>query len=177
VSEPRVRPAEDCDLAAIQCIYADAVRSTASSFELEPPTIDEMRERRTRLVEAGYPYFVAELDGRLAGYCYAGPFRDRPAYRATIEDSVYVDRRFQRGGIGRILLERLIGACASLGFRQMIAVIGGNDNAASVRLHRRAGFERVGVLRDVGWKFECWQPVCIMQRSLGVDGGDSIRRD
>lgn len=166
MSGPVVRPPADGDFEAIQAIYADAVLNGSSSFELEPPSVEEMRARHARLAERAYPYLVAEIDGRVAGYCYAGTFRDRPAYRRTVENSVYVAREFQRSGVGRALLEQLIAECESLGFRQMIAVIGGKQNAASVRLHEQAGFERVGVLRDVGWKFDAWQDVTLMQRAL-----------
>lgn len=161
-----VRAPSDEDFAAIQRIYADAVLNSASSFEIEAPSIDELRRRHARLVDGGYPYLVVELDDEVAGYCYAGPFRDRPAYRRTVENSVYVARQFQRRGVGRALLERLIAECESLGYRQMIAVIGGNQNAASVRLHEQAGFEHAGVLRKIGWKFDAWQDVTLMRRSL-----------
>lgn len=161
-----VRAPEERDFEVIQRIYADAVTNSASSFEIEAPSSDELRRRHARLVDCGYPYLVAELDGDLAGYCYAGPFRDRPAYRTTVENSVYVGREFQRRGVGRALLEQLIRECESRGFRQMIAVIGGTKNAASVRLHERVGFEPVGVLHKVGWKFDAWQDVTLMQRHI-----------
>ncbi|MBY6204832.1 GNAT family N-acetyltransferase [Halomonas denitrificans] len=166
MSEVLVRPASGADFEAIRTIYAEAVSNSASSFELEPPSVEEMRTRHRRLVDAGYPYLVAVLDDQLAGYCYAGPFRDRPAYRRTVESSVYVSSAFRRRGVARLLMERLIEECATRGFRQMIAVIGGKRNAASIALHEVLGFAHVGVLRDVGRKFGAWQDVTLMQRLL-----------
>ncbi len=168
------RAASEHDFEAIQRIYADAVLNSASSFEIEAPSIDELRARHARLVEGGYPYLVAEVGGEMdgevagevAGYCYAGPFRDRPAYRQTVESTVYVASAFRRRGVARLLMGRLIDACASSGLCQMIAVIGGKRNAASIALHEALGFDRVGVLRDVGRKFDAWQDVCLMQRAL-----------
>ena len=165
-----IRAIEDRDVSAIRAIYADAVTTTTSSFEIDPPSVDELRARLRRLAGSGYPCRVAELDGRPVGYCYAGPFRDRPAYRYTVEDSVYVDRAFQRRGVGRRLLAALIDDCEARGFHRMIAVIGGGANAASVRLHERLGFGRVGTLDSVGWKFDAWQDIVLMQRRLGAAG-------
>ncbi len=167
VTDPRVRPVEDRDFDSIQRIYADAIVATISSFELDPPSAAELRQRHGRLASAGYPYLIAEVDARIAGYCYAGPFRDRPAYRYTVEDSVYVDRSFQRRSVGRRLLGALIDDCEARGFRQMIAVIGGGASTASARLHERLGFVPVGTLENVGWKFDAWQDVFLMQRLLG----------
>ena len=161
------RAASGDDFEAIQRIYADAVLNSASSFEIEAPSVEELRARHARLVEGGFPYLVAEVDGEVAGYCYAGPFRDRPAYRQTVESTVYVASVFRRRGVARLLLERLIDECASMGLCQMIAVIGGKRNAASIALHEALGFDRVGVLRNVGRKFDTWQDVCLMQRALG----------
>lgn len=161
-----VRPAGETDIDAIQRIYADAVRHTAASFELEPPTVEDMRSRYRRLTDAGYPYLVGALDHRVAAYCYAGPFRDRAAYCRTVESSVYVADAHRRRGVARQLMERLIEDCAAIGFRQMIAVVAGKPNAASIAFHESLGFECVGVLRDVGWKFDAWQDICLMQRTL-----------
>jgi L-amino acid N-acyltransferase YncA len=164
-----IRPAEDADVVAIQRIYADAVLRSASSFEIEPPTLDEMRSRRRRVVDAGYPYLAADMAGALVGYCYAGPFRDRPAYRLTVESSVYVVATLQRRGVGRALMQRLIEDCKARGFRQMVAAIGGKANPASIRLHESLAFERVGVLENVGRKFDAWQDITLMQRELGSE--------
>jgi phosphinothricin acetyltransferase len=167
MTEVVVRPPDDADFVAIQRIYADAVAYSAASFELEPPTVDDLRARYRRLVDAGYPYRVAVVAGEIAGYCYAGSFRDRPAYRLTVESSVYVADAFRRQGVARALMQRLIEACEARGFRQMVAVIGGKRNEASIGLHRGLGFERVGVLQNVGRKFDAWQDITLMQRSLG----------
>lgn len=172
MTEVVVRPPDDADFVAIQRIYADAVANSAASFELEPPTVDDLRARHRRLVDAGDPYRVAVVAGEIAGYCYAGPFRDRPAYRFTVESSVYVAAAFRRQGVARVLMQRLIEACEARGFRQMIAVIGGKRNEASIGLHQGLGFERVGVLQNVGRKFDAWQDITLMQRVLD-SGPDS----
>lgn len=162
-----VRPGEAHDLPAIQAIYAHHVRFGLASFELEPPSVEEMARRRDALVQGGFPYFVAEVDGRVAGYGYAGPYRPRPAYRHTVENSIYVGHEFQRLGLGRRLLARLIETCTDAGFRQMIAVIGDSDNIASIELHRALGFREVGTFDAVGYKHGRWLDSVLMQRPLG----------
>lgn len=168
MSAPLVRPASRADLEAIQRIYHAAVLNTTASFELEPPSVEELEARFDRLTGAGYPYLVAVTEGRIAGYCYAGPFRDRPAYRFTVESSVYVDDAFRRRGVARRLMERLIEDCGTSGFRQMIAVIAGKRNHASIGCHDSLGFETVGVLQNIGWKSDAWQDITLMQRALEV---------
>jgi phosphinothricin acetyltransferase len=168
----RIRPAEPCDLAAITRIYDHAVRYGTASFEIEPPDEAEMARRYEALRADGYPYLTAEQDGTLAGYAYAGPYRPRPAYRWTIESSVYVAPHAQRRGVGRALLQQLILESESCGFRQMIAVIGGSANDASIQLHRAAGFRMIGTLNNVGYKFDRWLDSVLMQRSLGPAVGD-----
>src|SRR5579885_2960052 len=106
-----IRPAAPSDIAAITAIYAHSVRTGTASFELEPPRETEMARRMQALIDGGYPYIVAELDGAIAGYAYAGPYRPRPAYRYTVEDSIYVAPTAHRRGIGRILLDRLVTEC------------------------------------------------------------------
>jgi L-amino acid N-acyltransferase YncA len=120
----------------------------------------------------GLPYLVAELEGKIAGYAYAVPYRTRPAYRHTVEDSVYVDPSAARRGVGRALLDALVGACTALGHRQMIAVIGDSANAASIRLHEACGFARAGLLPSVGFKHGRWVDSVLMQRALGP--GDAV---
>lgn len=163
----RVRDTIDADLAAITRIYAHHVLHGTGSFELEPPGEAEIARRRAVVIEAGWPYLVAEDEGHIVGYAYANQYRPRPAYRFCVEDSVYVDARLQRGGAGRALVGELIERCTAIGARQMIAVIGDSANAASIGLHRALGFETVGVLRDTGWKFGRWLDTVYMQRALG----------
>ena len=140
-------------------------------FETEPPDVQEMRARHAGIMQAGLPYLVAEIDGRVAGYAYANPFRPRAAYRSTVEDSVYVAHDAVGLGIGKTLLNDLIERCAALGLRQMLALIGDSHNVASIGAHRACGFSYVGVMTSVGRKFDRWVDVVIMQRSLG--GGDA----
>jgi phosphinothricin acetyltransferase len=166
-----IRPAALSDIPAITRIYAVAVEHGTASFELEPPDQAEMTRRMQRLQEGGYPYLVAEREGRVSGYAYAGSYRARPAYRWSVEDSVYIDPACQRAGVGRALLERLIAEAEQAGFRQMIAVIGDSANQMpSLELHRRAGFRLVGTLQNVGFKHGRWLDSVLMQRALGAGG-------
>ena len=166
-----VRAAVAGDLAAIAAIYTHHVETGLGTFELAAPDGAEMRRRWQDVVERGLPYLVAVLPERaVAGYAYASPYRARPGYRYTVEDSVYVDPDCTGQGAGRALLAALIAACAPLGYRQMVAVIGGSDNAASIGLHAALGFERVGCLTAVGRKFDRWVDTVLMQRALGSGG-------
>ena len=161
------------DIPAITRIYAHAVRHGTASFELDPPDEAEMLRRQRALVDGGYPYIVAENDGSILGYAYAGPFRPRPAYRHSVENSVYVAPQAQRRGVGRVLLDALIVRCTDAGFRQMIAVIGDSTlQAASIGLHAAAGFRMVGTLDAVGFKHGRWLDSVYMQRPLGA-GADT----
>jgi L-amino acid N-acyltransferase YncA len=162
-----IRPATDCDLAAITAIYRHHVLHGVASFEDEPPDWAEMARRRHAILDRGLPYLVAEETGRVLGYCYASPYRTRSAYRFTIEDSIYVDAIETGRGIGRALLSDLIARCAAQGYRQMVAVIGGSNQWPSIRLHARLGFARIGVLPAVGFKFGGWVDIVLMQRPLG----------
>jgi phosphinothricin acetyltransferase len=164
---PALRPATPADVAAITRIYAQAVDHGTASFELEPPSEDEMTRRMRALLDGGFPYWIAELDGTVVGYAYAGPYRARPAYRFTVEDSIYVDPKAQGRGIGRALLDRLIADSTSRGFRLMIAVIGDSAQTPSIELHRAAGFKMVGTFENVGFKFDRWLDSVLMQRALG----------
>jgi L-amino acid N-acyltransferase YncA len=159
------------DIPAITAIYRPAVLTGTASFEIEPPDEAEMVRRREALLAANHPYLVAERDGAILGYAYAGPYRARPAYRSTVENSVYVRDGEHGHGIGRALLAALIEEAGTRGFRQMIAVIGDSANAASIRLHAALGFEPVGTLRSVGWKQERWLDTVLMQRALGPGDG------
>lgn len=162
-----IRPCEEADISVITEIYRDAVLHGSASFEIEPPSAETMLERRRALVEGGFSYIVAEMEGTVAGYAYAGPHRARPAYGATVEDSIYVDPGRKGLGIGKTLLLALIEDATSRGFRQMVAVVGDSDNAASIGVHRAAGFDMVGTLKSVGWKHGRWLDIVLMQRPLG----------
>ena len=162
-----IRPAAAADVAAIAGIYAHAVRFGTASFELEPPDEAEMARRHRAIVEAGYPYLVAQADGAVLGYAYAGPYRARPAYRWSVENSVYVAAEALRRGIGRALLDALIAEAERRDFRQMIAVIGDSAQTPSIALHRAAGFRLIGTLEAVGFKHGRWLDTVLMQRPLG----------
>ena len=164
---PALRAAAPADIPVITKIYAHAVMHGTATFELEPPDEAEMMRRYRSLMDGGYSYLVAEIDGLVAGYAYAGPYRARPAYHWTVEDSIYVDFRTHRRGIGRALLDRLIDESTARDFRQMIAVIGDSAQAASIAVHRAAGFRLVGNMESVGFKFGRWLDTVIMQRALG----------
>ncbi|MBI1354341.1 MAG: GNAT family N-acetyltransferase [Acidobacteria bacterium] len=167
MSEPLVRESAEADIAAIARIYGHHVLHGSATFELEPPDEAEMARRRAAILEAGLPYLVAEIDGRVVGYAYAGAYRPRPAYRFTVEDSVYVDPACIGKGCGKALLGALIERCEQGPWRQMIAVIGDSGNAASIGLHERFGFRHAGTLLKVGYKFERWVDTVLMQRELG----------
>jgi L-amino acid N-acyltransferase YncA len=167
MSSVSIRPATSADIPAITRIYAHSVRTGTASFELEPPDEAEMLRRMQALLTGGFPYLAADIGGALAGYAYAGPYRPRPAYRYSVEDSIYIDANAQRRGVGRALLERLIEECERRGFRQMIAVIGDSAQTASIELHRTLGFRMIGNIEDVGYKFDRWLDSVLMQRALG----------
>ena len=162
-----IRDAVDGDMAAIREIYAHHVLEGLASFEETPPVEAELTRRRDAVRAAGYPYRVAEVGGVIKGYAYAGPFRPRPAYRHTVENSVYVSLETHRQGVGRRLLEDLIQRCTELGYRQMVAIIGDSANEASIGLHSRLGFETIGVQPSVGFKFGRWVDSVTMQLPLG----------
>jgi phosphinothricin acetyltransferase len=163
-----IRSAHSGDIAAITRIYGHAVRYGTASFELDPPDEAEMMQRMARLCDGGFPYLVAEIDAQVIGYAYAGSFRTRPAYRFTLEDSIYIAPDCQRMGIGRAVLNALIAESSARGFRQMIAVIGDSTRQqASIRLHASAGFAQIGVFPGVGYKFDTWLDSVYMQRALG----------
>jgi len=173
MSSLEIRPAAAADLPAITEIYEHAVRYGTATFELIPPDLAEMTRRFGVLMEGGYPYFVATLEARVIGYAYAGAYRPRPAYRFTVENSVYLEPAIHRRGIGGQLLERLITECEARGYRQMIAVIGDSDNAGSIGVHTRCGFQMIGTHPNVGFKFGRWLDTVMMQRALG-DGGETL---
>jgi phosphinothricin acetyltransferase len=164
-----VRPCFQQDLELVQLIYAHHVMTGTGSFELEPPSLEEMTSRWSRIVTNNWPFLVcaptADLS-RVLGFAYAAPFRDRPAYARTFEDSVYVAPSAQSSGVGTLLLHEMISQLAGDGAREVIAVIGDSRNTASVALHARAGFRHIGAMSNVGRKFDRWLDVVLMQRSL-----------
>lgn len=170
-ANPWIRDSREADLLAMQQIYAFHVLHGLASFEEQPPTVDEMARRRTAILAAGYPHLVAELGGDVVGYSYASAYRARPAYRFTVENSVYVREGLQGRGVGRALLAALIERCEGGSWRQMIAVIGDSANHASIGLHSALGFRRVGTLQGVGYKFGRWVDSVLMQRPLAGGSG------
>jgi phosphinothricin acetyltransferase len=167
-----LRPSTPADLPAITAIYGDATRHGTGTFELEPPDEAEMARRRDDVLAKGLPWLVAEVEGQILGYAYANHFRPRLAYRFCVEDSIYLHPEARGRGLGTLLLGELMARCEAAGARQMLAVIGDSDNAGSIGVHRHHGFEHVGVMKSVGWKFERWLDVVIMQRALGT--GDRL---
>jgi L-amino acid N-acyltransferase YncA len=168
--KPEIRAAREADMEAVRDIYAHYVLHSLATFEETPPTLEDMLVRRRASIEHGLPYLVAELDGETVGFAYAAAYRPRPAYRFTIEDSVYVADGLRGHGIGSALLGELIGACERGPWRQMLAVVGDSANAGSIALHRRFGFELMGTLRSVGFKSGRWVDTPILQRALGPGG-------
>ncbi|CAN7264423.1 GNAT family N-acetyltransferase [Mesorhizobium amorphae] len=176
MSNITIRAASSADLDRITEIYADAVTHGTASYELEPPSRAEMGSRFDTLMAGGFPFLVAEKDGAVLGYAYAGPFRPRPAYRFVVEDSVYVAPEAKGQGVGRLLMDALIGAARVAGFRQIIAVIGdGHADSASVRLHEKLGFRHSGRLEGSGYKHGRWLDTVFMQ--LSVNGGAQLPPD
>ena len=162
-----IRPAAPGDISAITRIYAHAVLHGTATFEIEPPNEAEMARRMAALLAKRYPYLVAETAGAVAGYAYAGPYRDRPAYNWCVEDSIYIAPEYHRLGIGRLLLDRLIAEAKARGFRQMLGVVGDNTNAASIGVHAAAGFRLIGTFQSVGFKHGRWLDTVLMQLTLG----------
>ena len=162
-----LRAAQLSDLPQIQQIYAHHVATGLASFEETPPDLAEMTRRYETLMAAGYPYLVALVDGQVEGYAYAGAYRARPAYRFSVENSIYVRADGRRRGIGKLLLEALIEESTRRGYRQMVAVIGDSANAASIGVHAACGFAMIGTLPSIGFKFGRWVDSVLMQRPLG----------
>jgi phosphinothricin acetyltransferase len=171
MSSLEIRPAAAADLPAVTEIYEHAVLYGTATFELIPPDIAEMTRRFGALMDGGFPYFVAALEGQVIGYAYAGAYRPRPAYRFTVENSVYLQPAIHRRGIGLQLLQRLIAESEARGYRQMIAVIGDSANAGSIGVHAKCGFQMIGTHPHVGFKFGRWLDTVNMQRALGEGAG------
>ena len=167
MTKPTLRAATPADIPAVAAIYGASVLHGTASFELDPPDEAEMLRRYQAIVGAGYPYFVAEVDGRVAGYAYANAYRTRPAYRFTVEDSIYIAPDAQGKGLGRLLLAELVKASTAKGYRLMVAVIGDSRQYGSIALHRSAGFTFCGTIHSVGYKFGRWLDSVIMELPLG----------
>ncbi|MBD0414083.1 GNAT family N-acetyltransferase [Oryzicola mucosus] len=171
-----IRPARSEDLPRITDIYADAVNNGTATYELEAPSLEEMHKRYEALRADEYPYIVAEKDGAVIGYAYAGPFRARPAYRFIVEDSIYIAPEAKGAGVGKALMQALLDECIRLGFRQIVAVIGdGSPTSASVKLHERLGFEHTGAMPGSGYKHGRWLDTVLMQ--LSMNGGKTLPPD
>ena len=171
MSELIVRASTEADVARCAEIYSHHVLHGTASFEVEPPDLAEKKNRRAAVLDLGLPHLVAERDGRVMGYAYAGNWRPRPAYKFSVEDSIYIDKDAVGQGAGKALLPALIEECTERGKRQMVAVIGDSAQTASIRLHASCGFEMVGTLKSIGFKFGRWLDCVLMQRPLGF--GDS----
>ena len=162
-----VRASTEADVARCTEIYAYHVLHGTASFEVDPPDGAEMKKRRAAVLELGLPHLVAERDGRVMGYAYASNWRPRPAYKFSVEDSIYIDNAAVGQGVGRALLPVLIEQCTALGKKQMVAVIGDSASTPSIRLHAACGFRMVGTLQNIGFKFGRWLDSVLMQRPLG----------
>ena len=163
----QIRPAKTSDIPEITAIYRPAVLHGTASFELSPPDEAEMAHRMEAVIAGNFPYLVAEMDGQVTGYGYLAAYRRRPAYAWSVENSIYVAPDAQRAGVGRALLDALIGVATTRGFRQMIAVIGDSGQRGSIGLHRSAGFTFCGTVHAVGFKHGRWLDQVLMQRALG----------
>ncbi len=168
-----VRASTEADVTRCAEIYGHHVLHGTASFEVDPPDVAEMRKRRAAVLDLDLPYLVAEKDGRVLGYAYAGLYRTRPAYRFSVENSVYIDHETRGQGVGKALLLPLIDLCTKAGRRQMIAVIGDSAHVASIKLHESCGFEMIGTIRSVGFKFGRWLDSVLMQRPLGSGDADN----
>jgi len=167
LSNPVVRKLTAEDIPAVTAIYAESVANGLGTFELEAPDEAEMTRRLNAVAALGLPRLVAETDGAVVGYAYAGPFRARQAYRYMVEDSIYVAPGARGRGLAGLLLDALIDGCERMGLRQMVAVIGDSENLGSIALHRSRGFTDAGLFRAAGWKHDDWRDVVFMQRALG----------
>ena len=165
---PLLRSSRDSDVAAIAAIYAHHVLHGTGTFETEPPSDADMASRRADVLAKGLPYLVAEQDGEILGFAYGNWFKPRPAYRYSVEDSVYLAPGLQGQGLGRALLAELLTRCEAAGIRKVMAIIGDSANAGSVGLHRALGFTQVGIVEACGWKFGAWRDIVIMQKTLGT---------
>jgi phosphinothricin acetyltransferase len=164
---PLIRPSTEHDLPAITRIYAHHVLHGTGTFETTPPTLEEMTARRADVLSKGLPWLVAEEAGEVLGYAYGNWFKPRPAYRFSVEDSIYLAPEAAGKGLGRALLAELLATLERSGIRKVMAVIGDSANAGSIGVHKALGFEQVGVVPACGWKFGRWLDIVMMQRAIG----------
>lgn len=164
---PIIRPSIDADLPAITAIYGHHVLHGTGTFEVDPPSLQDMTNRRQEVLSRGLPYLVATDNDRVVGFAYCNWFKPRPAYRFSAEDSIYMAPDFHGRGAGRALLSELVSSAQRSGVRKLIAVIGDSANAGSIGVHRSVGFQAVGVLQSCGWKFNRWLDVVMMDMAIG----------
>jgi phosphinothricin acetyltransferase len=162
-----IRPCQTADLPAVTAIYAHHVSHGSGSFELEPPSLQDMTQRHAHVTQLGLPWLVATRHQEVLGFAYAGQFRPRPGFQYLVEDSVYIQQGHAGQGLGVALLAELIRCCEQAGKRQMLAVIGDSANAGSIALHARLGFIHTGILKASGWKHGRWLDTVLMQKALG----------
>jgi len=162
-----IRDATDADVPEIQAIYAHHVLHGTGTFEEQPPSVEEISARFHKIVDRGYVWLVATDASGILGYGYYAPFRERSAYRFTVEDSIYVREDVRGQGVGKALVTRLIELATAAGLRQMIAVIGDSENVGSIGVHASLGFQMIGTMKSAGIKFGRWVDVVTMQRPLG----------
>ncbi len=166
-----IRPSLDADIPAIQAIYAHHVLHGTGTFETEPPTLADMTARRADVLGKSLPYLVLEQSGQIQGFAYANWFKPRPAYRFSVEDSIYMAQGTGGKGLGKLLLTELLAQLERGGIRKAMAVIGDSENHGSVGVHRACGFTQIGIVKSCGWKFGQWRDIVLMEKTLGL--GDS----
>jgi L-amino acid N-acyltransferase YncA len=169
--DPVIRACAEEDLPAIQAIYSHYVLESVATFETLPPTLGDWQRKKLEIEAVGLPFLVAAIDEEVVGYAYCSRWRPRPAYRFTVEDSIYVAPRAVGRGIGSRLLPTLLEESAAVGARQCVAVISVSDTAPSLALHARFGFREAGRLIAVGYKFDRWLDTVLMQRAIGPEAG------
>ena len=162
-----IRPSNDSDMPAITAIYQHHVLTGTGTFEISPPTLEDMQARRADVLSKGLPYLVLESEGEVAGFSYCNWFKPRPAYRFSAEDSIYLAPHTAGKGWGRMLLAELCQAAEKAGIRKLIAVIGDSGNAGSIGVHTSVGFQHVGIVSGCGWKFNRWLDIVMMEKALG----------
>ena len=162
-----IRTSHDKDIPSITAIYAHHVLHGTGTFETEAPSVTDMRTRRTDILSKNLPYLVAEQNGEIVGFAYGNWFKPRPAYRYSVEDSIYLAPDLHHQGLGRALLAELLTRCEAAGIRKVMAIVGDSANAGSIGVHRALGFTPVGTIEACGWKFGAWRDIVIMQKTLG----------